>query len=502
MKILTIYIEKIQKVIQKNSVIFFLIFIFVLAAHGAGIFNGYTWDDKYLIPKAERISYSGNIPSFLQDIFTDRHAGSSSTIGSYYRPLRTLLFVFIASLPGPHTVYLHSLSILLHVIVSFMIFSIASSITKKRSLPLLGAMVFAVHPATTESVAGISNIKEILATLFVLISIYYLYRIINTNDARIRYTVIVVISTFLGLLSKETALVVPIISLAMLMIFRRQGQIFLLRGVLPVITVTAVYMLIILYLSPGPERGEYILGSPWITLYTTAAAFVEYFKIALWPAALSVRHDIDWVLSPFDWHVISVTVFILLLILLTVYLIKREDHRTLPVVFFLISLLPISNIIPLIGHVMAERYMYMPFSAACMLGATFFKEDKNIRYIFPVTIVLIVALTIRTSMRTLEWKDDTTLFESAVKVAPDSLVVRWNLHKIYSEKGEQDKARKEYLEMLRINREVVERYVYFARKRELEGDVEAAKKIWERAEYSASGNSELLEYVRSHRYRK
>ena len=78
---------KVQTVVFRRGITFILVLAVVLAAHGVGIFNGYTWDDRYLIPKAEKISFSGKI----SDIFMDREAGSSGIGGSYYRPLRTIL---------------------------------------------------------------------------------------------------------------------------------------------------------------------------------------------------------------------------------------------------------------------------------------------------------------------------------------------------------------------------------------------------------------------------
>lgn len=492
--------DNINQLIRNNRVVLFVLIIFVLAAHGTGIFNGYTWDDNYLIPQAERLASGDNIGSVVKGAFTDRQTGSSGSGGSYYRPLRTLLLVFAVSLPGPHTIYLHSFSILLHILVSFMVFNLAFSITKKRLVSLLGALLFAVHPVVTESVAGISNVKEILCALFVLITIYYLYRIVASDEGRISYSLVIALSTLAGHLSKETALVIPIVSVLMLIIFRQQAGKLFLYGVLPVMAATGLYMFVIFYLSPGPESGEYILGSPAVTLYTTSAAFVRYIKIILWPADLSVRHDIDWILNPLDWHVISVAVFILLLTIAAIYLMKKEDHRALPLVFIFVSLLPLSNIVPVIGHIMSERYMYMPLSAACLAGPVFFKENVITRRFLTTFLLIIIALTLRSTVRTFDWKNDTALFESAVKIAPDSLVVRWNLHRIYLNSGEQQKARHEYNEMLRINRAAVERYVYFARGKEHEGNSGAAKKIWDRAEYSASGNPELIEYVLRKRY--
>lgn len=489
---------KVQTVVFRRGITFILVLAVVLAAHGVGIFNGYTWDDRYLIPKAEKISFSGKI----SDIFMDREAGSSGIGGSYYRPLRTILFVIVTFLPGPHTVYLHALSIFLHACVSFMIFQVISLISKQKLFPLLVALIFAVHPATTESVAGISNVKEILATLFTLISLYCIFMISTSDKQHARYSYILSLSTILGLFSKETALVIPLVAVAALVIYRQNARRMLIYCVSPVIAITVMYLLMIFYVSPGQEGGEYILGSPLISIYTTASAFIKYFEIIFWPVRLSIRHDIEWITSPFHPHVAAVAIFMFGLMLFASIFIRKEDYRAMPLMFFVITLFPIANVIPIIGHVMSERYIYMPLAALCILLGVFLGGDKLKRLILPVVCILIIALSSLSLMRTLEWKNDRTLFESAVKIAPNSLVVRWNLYRIYLEDGEYQKANDEYNEMVRINMSVTKKYAGFAVKKETEGDFKGAEKIWNKAEYSASGNSELLEYVRTLRHRK
>lgn len=496
------FVETLKSSLGKKGIAFLLICIFSFAAHGIGLRNGYTWDDRYLIPRAEEVAKNGDLSSAVKSIFQDRHLGSSGTGGSYYRPLRTTLFIIITSLPGQHALYLHSFSILLHIVVAFLIFRLSSSMSGGRLFPLLGSLSFAVHPVLTEPVANISNVKEILTMLFVMAALYYLYRIAERGEGRTRDWFIIGAVTYLALVSKETALVIPIMSIAMMMVFRKNMRVTFLFGAVPVLISTGIYLLHVLVLFPGPEKGEYILGSLWPTLYTTSAAFVKYLELILWPAGLSIRHDIPIIDSPWDLRVISVSVFFLLLIILSVFLILKKSSRAIPLVFFSVSLLPLSNIIPIIGHVMSERYLYMPLGALCLILATF-RDDSltalRAKYVVPVFLAVIIVLTARSAFRTMEWKDDRKLFESAVRIAPDSLAVRWNLHRVYHEAGEYQRAMQEFREMQRINRKIVEEYVSFALKRDAAGDREAAEKIWKRAEYSASGNAELLEYVRTQR---
>ena len=149
---------------------------------------------------------------------------------------------------------------------------------------------------------------------------------------------------------------------------------------------------------------------------------------------------------------------------------------------------------------MSERYLYMPLSGIFLVVSSLFPGEKyNVRYLALIAVPLILALSVKSTLRTLEWKNDRTLFESAVRVAPDSLVVRWNLFEIYRKNNEHEKAEAEYLEMLRINKEMTYRYVEYAKLLREQGKLRKAGKIWDKAEHTASANPHLLEYVRFER---
>ncbi len=472
--------------------VYLLILFFVFAAHGLGVSNGITWDDRYLLPKAENASFANT--------FLDRSAGSTSEENSYYRPLRTLLFKIVLSLPGPAVSYLHFLSIIMHFLVAVILFRICLAMTGSRGVSLICGLLFSVHPLNTEAVAGISNIKEILSTMFVLLAVYNIWKVARGDNNYGKTSFLICIYTLAGLLSKETAFVIPLFALLIVFVYRNNWRKTLVYAAAPVLIITACYSFLIFALVPGPEKGEYILYSLPITLYTTCSAFIKYFQLVMFPLELSIRHDILWVTDFLNWEVISVTIVLLALTGLTIHLMIKKDSRAVPLLFFLIALAPLSNVIPIRGQIMSERYFYMPLAGLLLSIACFLpKANYEKKYLLTLVIPLILLFSLRTALRTLEWKDDRTLFESAVKVAPDSLVVRWNLLEVYRANNERDKARTQYQEMLRINREVTISYIDYAKKLESDGNILMAERIWTKAEYVAAGQPELVTYVRSER---
>ena len=219
-----------------------------------------------------------------------------------------------------------------------MIFQVISLISKQKLFPLLVALIFAVHPATTESVAGISNVKGDSCNI-----IYSHIALLYIHDFHIRQTtckifLYLIAFNYYGLFSKETALVIPLVAVAALVIYRQNARRMLIYCVSPVIAITVMYLLMIFYVSPGQEGGEYILGSPLISIYTTASAFIKYFEIIFWPVRLSIRHDIEWITSPFHPHVAAVAIFMFGLMLFASIFIRKEDYRAMPLMFFVITL--------------------------------------------------------------------------------------------------------------------------------------------------------------------
>jgi len=306
--------------------------------------------------------------------------------------------------------------------------------------------------------------------------------------------------TLLGFFSKETAIVIPAFALALPYLFRDRRRSLFLYAAVPAVAAAAFYAFMIFIMAPGKEHGEYIFSSLAVTLYTTCAAFLKYFRLVLLPLGLSMRHDIPWITTFFDWRVIAVISILGPLIIFTIYLASKKDRRAFPLVFFLITLLPISNIVPIRGHVMAERYFYMPLAGMFLAASAFLSGEKPGRRNTLLIIAPVVAvLAVLTVIRTREWKDDRRLFESAVKVAPDSLVVRANLYRMYLRDSNPEKANAEYREMIRINTLMVQRHTAYARQLQAEGSSDSARQIWTAAEQLASGNPRLLEQVRAER---
>ncbi len=131
--------------------------------------------------------------------------------GSYYRPLIMLFYWMDMAMFEFNTVFMHTVNILLHLCNVSLVYLVANQITlllkqplKKDWLPFWSALVFAVHPLTTESIAWLSGRTDLLACIGVLSCSWFLLK--YRSDRRLRYLVLAGMAFFFGALGKETTL--------------------------------------------------------------------------------------------------------------------------------------------------------------------------------------------------------------------------------------------------------------------------------------------------------
>src|SRR5262249_3023776 len=129
----------------------------------------------------------------------------------YYRPLFTVLFTIEYQLFGLHPQGWHLVSVLLHLLCSIAVFFVLLELSKRKSVALLAALLFAVYSIHVESIAWISGVTDPLFSLFFLLSLYLFLRFRATTKLALLIGSVV---GFAGAaFSKETALcLVPLIA--------------------------------------------------------------------------------------------------------------------------------------------------------------------------------------------------------------------------------------------------------------------------------------------------
>jgi hypothetical protein len=376
-----------------------------------------------------------------------------------YRPLTTLTYLFNyavvgggAQPDGYHAINfaLHAVNILLVYLLGLMVF--------EEATPAFGlAALWALHPVLTESVTNIAGRADLLAALGVLAGLLCHIRAATRSGWRkAAWLVALLAAVTLGQFSKENAAMVVAVMLLYDLVFgtaaARAHNTWSAR--FAGYAVAALPLLVYWYcrsrvLAQFPNTPVAFLDNPltgsdfWTARITAVKVLGKYLWLWLWPGKLACDYSynqvplLDWRLHNWEaWMTVAAVVAWGAIVALAV----RSFHRNKPlcffIAFFLVTLAPTSNLVILIGSIMAERFVYLPSIgfAGCAVITLHWACRKltvawpHARLAAPIALAAIcAALVSRTYARNADWLDGNSLWTSAVRSAPASYKTHLNL---------------------------------------------------------------------------
>ncbi|NNJ90267.1 MAG: hypothetical protein HKP55_01215, partial [Gammaproteobacteria bacterium] len=169
-----------------------------VSSHGYILFD----DDKYIINNP--LVNQGLSLEALYKVFTQTHL-------SNWHPLTTATQMLDVELFGMDLGKHHLVNVFLHTINALLIFSFLKAVSGQLWASWLVAMLFAIHPAHVESVAWLSERKDVLSTMFFMLTLWFYY--VYTQSRSKTGFLLSVISLGMGLLSKPMLVTTPFVLL-------------------------------------------------------------------------------------------------------------------------------------------------------------------------------------------------------------------------------------------------------------------------------------------------
>ncbi len=380
----------------------------ILAVYCPTLNNGFhTIDDPGIVAL-----YSSHPP--LLDILLP---GSSY----YYRPIIGLSYYLDSRLWGMEPSVMHLENILLHMLNAILVFLISRRIAAnypERSLyiPLLVALLFALHPLNVEAISWIAGRTDPLAALFVLSACYYWQRWLD--EPKWQHAVYSAFFFVLGVLTKETAVTFLPVSLLLVLVWpavtksRRRiaaGCIVVLSAVV-VVVVLSFWKSGVISLGRFFEHNDFDVAG-W--LQNSLVAFGFYVKKLLVPLPLNFAIT---EVSPL-YGVLGLLVLVLLAVALIVF--------SFDALFFAASALMILPALiaatkQICWTPFAERYMYMPNAFLCIGTSCLLLSihKKHLNRLAPLLMVVSCIAGYVSFQRNLLWKDKLAFYQDAVAQSP------------------------------------------------------------------------------------
>ena len=341
----------------------------------------FIWDDENLV----LFNYYLHNPFSFKDYFI------SNAIPQ--RPVSVLMLVFDYQLYGVYPEGYHVTQILLHAFVSVMVSYLAFSFCKDNVFAVLAGVLFAIHPVHSEAVDLLLGRSDIVVTLFLLLSFlfYRSYLQLDYKEMGKKYYALSVISFILALFSKETAVVFPIILLSFCYLQNNEDWRCLVKRsrIVPFLICTACYLLfwfsiafsnsVLFDARRTPFQIKPYGGSFLKNYLLQVETFGRYIELLLFPVNLRVWYEPYLAINPFSYIVSLILIggFVTLIIFAKDRMLKFFS------LWILLGILPVLNIIPIPGSMIAERWIYFA-SVGCalffarLLSPAFSKFQKNI----------------------------------------------------------------------------------------------------------------------------
>ncbi|MFL5467674.1 MAG: tetratricopeptide repeat protein [Gemmatimonadaceae bacterium] len=434
-----------------------------LAASISGITNGFAMDDVHVIVNDTR----GHSLAHWWTAFSQSY-WSASFGGDLYRPLTRLGFAFQWTVGGGSPLVFHSVSIGLYALVCAAFLGVLLELLPALAA-WLGAALFAVHPLHVEAVGNVVGQAELWAALFMFLALLVFLRSRRRGNVTVRDTCIIVALYALGCLSKEHAIVLPLLLLAAEVTVlvgdsSPRARILEIRRLILLLAVTGVAFVwlrieVLGVQAAAPDESNMLFyGQPFhFRAMTMLVVVLDWLRLFFWPAHLSADYSprvIELVTRPTTEMVASAAIVVGLSGLAWV------ARRTAPVATFAflwtaIALIIPSNLIIPTGFVLAERTLFVA-SGGVMLAvaalaahfsgswATLPRQSRTFVSVGIGTILLLGVIA--SALRQRVWHDDYTLFAQTVADAPAS----YKAHMAYAGLLFEKQQRKEAFEHIAI----------------------------------------------------
>ena len=378
--------------------------------------NGFTnWDDQHYVTENPML------------IGPDWHAIFTQPVASNYHPLTMLTLAFNYQISQLDPSSYMTLNLILHIANTLLAFYFILLISGRNVwVSFLTAVIFAIHPLHVESVAWVSERKDVLYTFFFILSLIQYWKYLESGKKSSLW--LCFIFFILSLLSKPAAIILPLVLVAL--DYWKSGAINIrpFTRKIPFLLIALVFAIITLFIQKESGAVSDLNKFPIWTrpLFASYGLMIYFFRFFI-PYPLSVFHPFP-AASNLGLPVLLSPIFLLAFIGALFYF-RKNRLIIFSFVFFIINLLLVLQIISVGAAIVSERYTYVPYIGLAFLFSMLIhkyliKNGSSLKWI--ISLVVIASLGTITYGRVQVWKNGGTIWDNAVAIYPDASTIRLN----------------------------------------------------------------------------
>lgn len=429
-----------------------------------------SFDDDLYITQNEQVKSGLNVESL-------QYALGFQKV-TYWHPVTWLSHMIDVELFGLRPGYHHLMNALFHLLNAVLLFVVLSRMTGSRWRSAFAAALFALHPVNVDTVAWAAERKNVLSTLFWMLTM--LAYIGYAKNSRISRYFLVLSLFILGLLSKPMLVTLPFVLLLMdywplkrvRIVFPEQGVAkgkqaprFSIQGtaisnlIAEKVPLLVCALIVIVISSASIRQAGFHIDTirvpMGLRIENALVSYLLYMGKMIWPANLTF-------LYPYPdsvplWQVMGSIMVLVLISTIAVRFMFRAPYLLVGWLWFVGTLVPVSGIMQ--GGLwpqIAERWAYVPY-IGLFIAFSWGMHDVLSgliwgKKVFPASsAALLLILMVLTCRQVDFWKDDYTLFSHGIEINPKNFAAQNNLGNYYVSRKDYKAAAYRFTEALRVN---------------------------------------------------
>lgn len=441
---------------NKSGFLFLVIMLVVIAVlsvyRHAGECEFIGFDDDLYVSENHYVQQGLSVES-LKWAFTATHA-------STWQPLVWLSYMVESQILGHEITpgLFHWTNLLLHAGNTVLLFYLLYLMTGLFWPSFFVCTLFGLHPVHVESVVWVAERKDVLSTLFWLLTLIFYVR--YTRAVSVSKYIAFTLFFTLGLMAKPMLVTIPIIMLILdyWPLDRSDlGVKRLLAEKIPLLLPVAISCVITVIVQKAGGSVASLDDVPALVRFANVPVFYsEYIFKLFWPNPLAVLYLHPGM--PSLYECMLAILFLTAISISVVKCIKSYPFLVAGWLWFIVTMFPVIGLISFGLHGIADRFLYIPAIGIYIMiawsGMHMALSIKNKTYqylLFFLPVIVIVALAYMTSRQIRLWQSNVTLFSHAISVTPDNWAMHNCLGAALDRQGDTDEALECFEQAVSIN---------------------------------------------------
>ena len=431
--------------------------------------------------------------------FTAVHAG-------YWIPLTWLSYMLDYEFYGLNPGGFHLTNVLLHLLNALLLYLVFRRMTGARWRSAFVAGIFALHPLQVESVAWVTERKDVLSTLFWMLTLLAYLRYAERPRTTGYFAVLTAFS--LGLMAKPMLVTLPfVLFLLDFWPLHRLGPSARLpvtkpeksgKSILPRTTLSSLLWEKVPFLALAATAGvlayftqdiggavRTLKGWPLnLRIANVLVSYVTYLAKAIWPYRLAVFYPYPQTIPL--WQAAGAGLLLVAVSILVIRARRRCPYLAVGWLWFFITLVPVIGLVQVGLQATADRFTYVPIIGLAIMvawGVPDLLEPYRSRLVVLAvsSSIALSLLTARSWVQVQYWRNSTVLFEHALQVTHRNYLAHNNLGAALFYQGKVEEAIDHYYQAIQIRPDYDRAYFNLGNAFAELGNIDTARRYYAKA---------------------